>query len=255
MSQRAPPPWHDPWLETWCQHDNPCRSSLRAPSFGMVRSSLTVTNWPPARSSAFSDGTVSSNNNGKQRQCWLGNGPPDKLGSLYSLLWLRLLFPLLLLGSSFSLPGQRVAKCGVVLGVCALLSSNLLCDTCCLSPWQNTQNRLGRAFIKMEHNVGPEHAFWVELSGGFWADGEGGGHINTHRHTCSEMHTHTLIPNQMREEERERVPTERMMQREWNVSAGTRAALRQTCRTKNPHILIFPLFFTEGTPLMATNNV
>lgn len=37
-------------------------------------------------------------------------------------------------------------------------------------PDKNTPNRLRRAFTEIRHNVGPEHASWVELSGGFWEE-------------------------------------------------------------------------------------
>ena len=94
---------------------------MSAPSFGSVWSSLTVTNWLPARPSAVPHLTVPSNNNGQQRQCCLDNGPPDKLGSLYSPLWLRLLFPsccLAVLGSART----GVAVCGMPLVVeCTLV--------------------------------------------------------------------------------------------------------------------------------------
>lgn len=74
------------------------------------RGPLTVTNWLPAWSSAVPYRTVPSNNNGQR--C-LDNGPPDKLGSLYSPPWPRLLFPptpLLLLGSS-ALSQGRGGRC------------------------------------------------------------------------------------------------------------------------------------------------
>lgn len=130
----------------------------RVPSFGSVRSSLTVTNWLPARPSAGPHLTVPSNNNGQQKRCCLDNGPPDKLGSLYSLLWPRLSLPsccLAVLGSARTGGGgcavEPVDKC--------TSRSDLLYDTCCLSPRQNTQNRLRCVFIETGHNVGPERAF------------------------------------------------------------------------------------------------
>lgn len=54
------------------------------------------------------------------------------------------------------------------------------------------------------------------------------------RRQGAHKHTHSLTQSSKTECERRRGkdPTERMMQPEWNFSAGTHAALTQTCRTK-----------------------
>lgn len=172
---------------------------MSTPSFGLARPSLTVTNWLPARPSAGPHLTVPSNNNGEQRQHCLDNGSPDKLGSLYSPFWLHLLFPSCCLAVLYSGRTGVVGAIWHYWSVCILVRSNLLHDTCCHSYWQNTQIECdmsswdwGTMWGLSVHSV----PSWVEDSG----PGREGAHTHTHSHRC----THTVIPNQMWEEERER---------------------------------------------------